>query len=427
MVWFMGLIRGVDGGGTFAGAGVGRRALGTILSQCLASLTNFAILFAALRQFDIGNLGTFTLIYTSALTVTAVGRSLIMQPIVVHHAVDGSTARATAVSSAFGFIAVAGFLLTSLLWLARVMFGTNHIFALCALVSTCLLLQDSWRYYFIISGSSAKAAVNDLVRLLATIGGVFVLGGGSVGLDELVLSWFVGAGVALTVAYRQSDIRPTLAGTKATMTFIGRTGSVFAADDVIERLAAQAAIVVVGIFGGASVLGRIGAARTLISPVTTLTSAVDLFLLPESARQLASSSPKSMQRLNLRVSAVLGLSVGFFTLLLTFIPDSVGGVLAGENWLVAREFVVPIGFWTAAAGSRLGAKAILRTLNDRKRILVVSAVSGLTLIVTVAAGSLGSAETAAWAFAVSYGLSLALWWGIAIRASNRAGLRSLRG
>lgn len=403
-------------------ASMGRRVTGSVLDQALSSATNFVVLFAALRWLSIDGVGIFTIAYTSALTVMAISRALLLQPLAVRFSGETSSHIKTAAEEALGASLSVGL---SLVFLAGTLWGAglNSLgppFLAAAVATVVLLLQDGWRFYYFISSYPWRAVFNDGIRLVSTIAAIlFVRQLWHITVPHLLLAWAVGAVAACMHGWLSTRIRPRITRTARWIRGTRSIGLAFAVDVIVERLGAQFSLGIVGIIGGAGTLGRIGAARTLMSPITTVTTAVDIFALPEMSRLEKASSSRSMA-FSVALSVGLGSAIMAFTAVALLVPVDVGRFLAGPNWEFASKFLLPIGVWTAASGARQGPRILLKALEEPRKVLTTSLASACVLVTMTTIGSSMGATEASWAFATGYLVSLVLWWSAAVSSLRAA-------
>lgn len=397
------------------------------MDQAVSSATNFAVLFGALRELPIQHLGLFTFLYTSSLTILAVVRALNLQPLAVRSAKVNSQERIQSFAGASGaslwiglfFIVVAG------TCAAAQIDSPAGVGLLASAALTALLLQDAFRFYFFATLTPWKAVRNDSVRLMATFVSFGVArsihGSGSLDLRTIISIWGVGALAAALAGWYSSHVAPSLRGGLRWMRETQRLGMAYAGDVIIERGGSQLSLAAIGLFSGIATLGRIGASRTIMSPIMAVTSAVDLFALPEMARlQNQDSSGRMATKFAVILSGGLAASVLVFVLLLGSLPDRWGRVLAGSNWQVALEYVIPIGIWTATAGARQGPRYLLRTLEQTRTVLRASLLSSALVVAWAAGGATVGPSGAAWGLALGSLGSLWLWWAFALRGRTRA-------
>lgn len=400
-------------------SGVGPRAIATATDQALSSATNFLILLAALRTLPIAELGAFTLVYTTALLILVLVRPLSLEPLMIRFSATNNELIHRAAREAVGLSLVVGLgsILVGILLLLMAPAEISGVALFLSLAVTALLVQDGWRYHFLTAGRPWSAALNDGLCLLG-VGGALVIAL-AIAKPTVILflaAWCVGTCVGVVAGMLQAGIVPNpfraLAWLKATRDLgFGLVGEV-----IFERLAGYLSLLAVGWLAGAAALGEVGAARTLMTPVTTLTSALVIFAVPEAARITAAGDTKRLATFTRVVSLALAAAVLVFTIVVAEIPPSIGVLFVGENWQNAAPLLVPVGVWTAAAASRLGPMAALRALEKSALSARLSLIAFPIYILATGVGAYrGGSIGASWGFALSNILSAALWWFVTLR------------
>jgi O-antigen/teichoic acid export membrane protein len=392
---------------------IGRRALAALSDQVISSLTNYVVLFAALRTLSVGDLGIFTFAYTSSLFLITVIRGLALEPLLIRFTVSDSASRGRATAAAAGASLLIG-LFTLVLVLPFATLAHNGIrsaFVGFAVSLPVLLLQDVWRHHLFAAKRPWAAAANDAACLLCTavltIAVLHTMSHPSVG--ALLLCWGGGGTAGALLGMLQAHELPRLDRAWAWLRSNRDLGPALAGERSAESSAAQLSFMLVGVLASTVALGQLGAARAIMAPATTLTTSMAIFGVPEAARLRA--RPKALTRFAAGISAVTCLAVLGSTAVLLFGPEWIGETLAGKNWHVAKTLIVPVTIWTAAAGARRGPSVALRALERGRILLALSIVTGLIVLpATVVGCLLGGARGAAWAFAVVYIGSIAMYW-----------------
>lgn len=391
---------------------LGSRALASFTDQALASLTNFVVLFFALRTLSIDGVGTFTWIYTAILTVLVLVRPLALEPLLIKFSSGNEDFRRRAAGQALGFSLAVGLsgvivgIIASLLPLGVGLLGLVLPAALLV-----LLLQDAWRFYFLASGKPWAAALNDAFCLACTfIAMLVVLALAEPSVSLLIVVWTAGTFGGVVLGWSQTSILPRPSQSKVWMTSNRGLGLHFAGEVALEHIAIQLAITAIGILSGTLALGQIGAARTIMTPITTLTGCLIMFMVPEMARLRSAGDLRRMSRFAASASMLSVLTVGIFTLAVILIPTEVGLSIVGNNWNLAFPLLLPIGIWTAAASARHAPRATLRAMQRSTTSLRLAIFTGPLLVGATAAGAvLDGSMGAAWAIALSYCISFSLW------------------
>jgi O-antigen/teichoic acid export membrane protein len=187
-------------------------------------------------------------------------------------------------------------------------------------------------------------------------------------------------------------------------------GSRLAAAQGVERVAGQLALAFTAAIAGSAALGQSSAARTLLTPFTTVSVAISTFAVPEAAR-LYHRSDGRLRLFLAGLSALLTASIVAFGILLYAVPASAGRDLFGGNWDSARVQLPAVLVWTAANAVRSGPLTGLQVMRRARSVLYISIAAAVALMAAVASGAyLNGARGAAWGFAVVSSLGAATYW-----------------
>jgi O-antigen/teichoic acid export membrane protein len=392
---------------------VASRALGSIIDQGVSSLTSFVILFASLRFLALEELGIFTIAYNTVFLVVGLVRPLNLDPLVVRFASASPSERDAAAADALGLSLGLGLLCIFLGGISSLAV-TPHasIFLTLSVTVAIALIQDGWRMYFVSAGQPWSAVLNDAVSLIVTasvLAIAFQLT--TLSVTTLLGVWAIGLGAGVALGFLRTSIIPAPWRALNWLRSVGGLGYRLAAETALDRLAAQISLVVIGGIAGAAVVGQVGGARTLMTPVLTIVSGAVIFLVPEAALLHAKGDRQRLARLAIKASATLATAVLAFTLAALATPDSLGEAAVGDNWNAAAPLILPVGIWTAAAAARYGPRAALHAMEEATLTLRIALATAPLLILATALGTLlGGAWGASWGFACSHCLATVMWW-----------------
>ena len=117
---------------------------------------------------------------------------------------------------------------------------------------------------------------------------------------------------------------------------------------------------------------------------------------------------------------VLGVVVPLVALAFYLAPDKVGEIIAGPNWDIAKQLLLPIAISSTALAVRQGSRVGLRVYEQPALILRLAGITAALVLVGTAIGSAtGGASGAAWAFASAHVLATAVWWAACRRVVRR--------
>ena len=216
-----------------------------------------------------------------------------------------------------------------------------------AVVLPLMLVQDTWRYAFIVDRPAGALAV-DLVWLVAVCA-VLPLAPDDAGPGWFVVAWGLDrrtgalAGLVLTA---RAFVVPHPVRWLATHR---QMGSRFIGELVTGQAVSQLVLVGVGAMSGLSVLGGVRAAQVYYGPLNTLHLGIYLALVPEGAR---GGQPRRLRRLMARATVVLVGVAAVWMVVGLALPDAWGLALFQDTWTEAGDLMLPIGLATIAGARR---------------------------------------------------------------------------
>lgn len=398
------------------------RALSSFVDQAIASLTNFVVLFAALRLLSVSDLGRFTLAYATAFLVLGIVRPLALEPLTVRFAARSPEDRNAAAGKALGFSVLVGTILV-LASVLTLLFAWEHsgLAVTLAFAILVLLVQDGWRVFFFAAERIRSALVNDAVCLVATVALVtFILVRFRPNVTILLAAWGLGVAAGAVTGLFQSGVTPRPKQGVEWIHSVRTLGFGFAGEVSLERIAAHLSLLVIGAISGAAALGEVGGSRTLMSPVLTVVTGVAMFATPEAVRMRSAGDIRRLARFAFGVSTFLAVSVLLFTFAALAVPPALGEMLVGRNWDSASPLLLPVGLWTAAAAARYGPRMVLQALEKSSLMFRLALLSSPLIILSAGIGAFfGDSRGASWAFALSYCVSATVWW-LALRGPLRS-------
>jgi len=406
---------------------LGHRALLTASDQGVASLQNFAVLVLALHSLSLHRFGLFSIAYTALPITIIIARGLLLEPFMVRFTVASYTSRRQAAARAISSSAGLGITLCLVLLLIAVPIhgtDTRALVAVAALTVPFILLQDSWRVYFVTSGRPASALLNDAVCLAVT-GGLAVWLRHSLTQPYMLIGiWGAGSCCGFLVGMAQSRLIPK--PWTVNRLFNGRPsehslGLRLAGARSVEAGTSVGVYALMGSIVSVSGVGRLGTALAVFAPLTTLVTAAGLFLLPEGARYRSESSG----RLRLFASASAALLAGLtaaYALVVAGSPHQLVASLVGPHWSAARSLLLPVAIWTAAAAAKQAWDVNLRVLGRGQMVLGLSALTGgLVGASAITGAALAGIKGGAWGYAVAYAFSCIVYSIIFLRLAGRFG------
>jgi O-antigen/teichoic acid export membrane protein len=358
--------------------------------------------------------GEFGLAFLLAMLALTLVRAAVSVPLSLRVEVGPSqdpASRVPDLRDALGASAVAGVALGLGLVVVGVALQTGigpSVLAL-GLSLPALVLQDAWRYAFIVVAKPSRAVANDLVMGALVIGGALVLQGCSV--PVLVLIWGASALVACGVAIWQSRVWPALARSRIFLRRHRDLSGWLTAELTVQTGSTYAAMLLLGLTAGTVGLGSLRGAQTLFGPFTALLIGLLVGSVPE-ARRVAAMEPRRLPPVLRAVSGVLGLATLALSVVLLALPDPVGKAILGDTWPGARALLVPFAAMTAGVAVASGGMVGLRVggaVRDSFRLRLV--VGGMSVVVAPLAGAVGGLQAGAWGLAgAAWVNALGAWW-----------------
>lgn len=380
---------------------------GTAVDQILSTVSNLIISIGVSRLAGARELGSFTLIFTTATLLTGFQRSLIAEPLLTlpllvpkqangkarrttsrkppprkppgrgtasrktaaHNAAVRKAADRTAAaraahsadpeSAAVSSAAVFAFAVAVIALVVGLATGQGLVVALAAMIPG-LLLQDLFRYAAFRRQRPWQAAGLDLVWVLGVSAGLPVLAEhhtATVG----ILIWGLGAWLAAVVHLARRRVRPSSL-TEARVWWVRdarRMGGLLALDGVVYTAANQGATYGLAVIVGLGGLGELRSAQIVLGPTGIALTALQLYALPRLAGQ-APSTWRDVGRLS-------GAAVAMATVLVTaavIAGHLIGVHILGQPLLDGLNLLPPLAVATVLASATVGPLLALKALRD---------------------------------------------------------------
>jgi O-antigen/teichoic acid export membrane protein len=390
--------------------------------QTISSATNFLILWLAARHSGIERFGLFSVAFTVYIVALWVTRSLVGEPFTIRY--TGSTAieRGRAGRQAVGAaIFIACLIGVPLAAPALLVDSWSVALVVMGLSMPALLAQDTYRYVLIASGKVRAAALNDAFWLAAQLPAVAWILWNDAPVEWLLAAFGLGAAAAAALGALQSGVRPSPAAGPVWLRSTASLGLPFLVELLGVYGAGQLALLGLAAIGEVGAVGRLRAALLLLSPVTVLCAGLFLVGAPEAVR-IRNRNPRELERF-LMVLSLSAIAVTAWAGALFLIPDRLGRLILGGNWLRGTEVLAPVALMTVATifvmAGMLGLRAIDAVRATLPRRLLAAPVFALATLVGVkAAGPQGAAAGLAAASALSAVLT---WFAFRRALRNVAG------
>ena len=392
--------------------GVLRRLTWGLADQAVTSLVSFIVGIVVARSLGALEFGAFSLAWVTYGVVVNISRGLATDPLAVRFTGVERPIWRTAVASASGMAIAVGLVTGAVCAATGVVLGggTGSAFIALGVVLPGLMLQDSWRFAFFVSGQGGKAFVSDITWALALVPLLYLVSRDP-SVTGFVLAWG-GAGVfAALVSGLQAGIMPRVTQARRWLREHRDLSLRYLTENLTLSGAYQLRMYGLGAIAGVAAVGTVRGAEMLLGPFFIVLSGVGLVAVPEAARVLR----RSVRALPIfclllgGAQAVAALAWGM--MLLFALPDAWGHALLGEVWLPASALVLPATLSVAWAGFNTGAAAGLRALGVARRSLRAQlCASTFYLVGGVTGAAVGGALGSAWGAACATFSASFVWW-----------------
>lgn len=389
--------------------GVRRVGLG-VIDQGLSSISNAVFLVAVARVASVEEFGAVSLAYALFVFGLAVQRSSLGTLTALAATVRRPPPLAAALLGAL-LVVVVGVVLGVLVGVDK-----HPVYYVILVASLVIYPQDLLRYDAIAQQRVGLAVVSDGLWFLVTLAllGASVLGA-PISVFAMACTWLaVGAApalVALALPLRDSlELRTRwVADHVADLRVLGP-------DAVLSAVAPLVLASVVAHYLSLNDVAAVRGAGTLLGPVSTLFSALQVVLLPEMARLLG----ENRLRLAAGQAVVMSLVVALWGGFLFLIPDSAGRELLGDTWSASRAVLIwatlELVMWACASGP-VALLTSYRRWNELLSLRVAYLVAvACALGVTVSSGAVATVMIGMLAASV---VNCALFYVVAARQQRR--------
>lgn len=386
--------------------------------QALSSLSNVLVSIFVARSLPPQGFGAFGVAVAAFLLVLGTSRALIGEPLLSQHSEATPAQRRQLVPHMIGGSVVIGLLAAGVVAAAGLILRGASGSALTALavVLPVMLVQDCWRYAFIIDRPGA-ALVVDLAWLVGVCAAM-PLAPADAGPSWFVVVWGLTAGLGAVAGLVLSGDAWVVSRPGRWFTEHREMSARFLGEFVTGQAVTQFVLVGLGAIAGLGVFGAVRAAQVFFGPINTVHAGAYLALVPEGAQAIA--QPERLRRLMIRAS--LGLATLAFAWMCVglALPARWGAELFGPTWADATDLILPIGLTMVAGSLITGGFAGVRSLGAasdslQARLRTVPPLLVLPLVgAAVAAG-----EGYAAGLSVAQLASAAIWWTAFHRALAR--------
>ena len=336
--------------------------------QAASSLSNILVAVIVARSFDspepFAAFGVAMVAYQLMLSGI---RSVTGEPFLSLYSPAGPTQRRRLQADLCGTVLFISVLCSLVVLAVSAVIGGLSGSALQALafVFPLVVLQDAWRYVFIIDRPYAALAI-DLIWLVAAIVALHAMPAGA-RVGSFVLVWglsgglggVIGIGLGWGLPLRLHPWRWLIDHWVISARYLG--------DFVTARAVSELAINALTAISGLAAFGAVRATQIFYGPINTLHGAVSLAVVPEGAR--SRDRPEHIRRLCVAV-AIGTIALGIVaTIAGVLLPDRIGEAAFGPTWDRAEGLLLPMGL-AMIPGALVSAAVVgMQSLADSKRRL----------------------------------------------------------
>jgi len=390
-----------------------RRAL-VMIDQGVSSLSNVVVSIVVARALSGEGFGAFAAATIGFFLVIGIARAFLGEPLLALYSHATPDARRRLVPDMLGASLVVSVVCGVGVAAFGAVIGGPSGLALEALgvVMPCIIVQDFWRYAFIVDRAGMALAVD-----LAWLAGVLValpLAPDDAGPAWYVMAWGLTAGLGAVLGLVIGRIRHWPHPFRWLVDHRD-TGGRFFGEFLTGSAVSNIVMASVGGIAGLDVLGAVRASQVFYGPLNTIHNGIYLTVVPEGAQ--ARDHPSRLLKIMIVATAgVVTASVALMVVGLV-LPDAWGSALFGSTWPDAQELMFPMGLAMLTGGLATGGYAGIRSLGavrESLRARLQAAAPQLVLPV------IGVALAAGWGYSVGLAVAQAamalIWWAAFRRA-----------
>jgi hypothetical protein len=392
-----------------------RRRVVVVADQAVSALSNTLVAVLVARSATAAGFGAFSLAMVASQLVVGGVRALVGEPLLSLYSAERPSVRRRLEADLQGSTLFLGAISAVVLVVISSVIGGISGAALLSLAAVLvpILVQDAWRYVFIVDRPAAALGI-DLVWL-GVVMVALPLAPDHVTVTWYVIAWGLAGGLGGLVGLALGWGLPSWPHPWQWLVAHKQVGWRYFGEFVTARASSQLVLTGVGAFAGLAALGAAKASFVYYGILNTLHTGIYLAVVPEGTRRR--DRPAELHRMLTVVSAGLVVVAVAWMVAGVLLPDAWGRQLFGATWDEAEDLMVPMGLAMVLGGVASGGLLGLRSLADAQRSLRARLWSTPWLVVCPLVG-------AAWGGAAGFAAGFALgrlpvsviWWR-AFRAS----------
>lgn len=395
-----------------------RRRVLVLADQAASSLSNVVVTILVAGAVSSGSFGAFAAATVAYQLVTGGVRSVAGEPLLTLYSNEGPRARRHIVSDIQGTAVFLGLACSLVLVVLAQVLDSEAGSALLALalVLPFLVMQDTWRYLFVIDRPGA-ALGTDLVWLGAVLVALPLVPDDAE-VSTYVLAWGLSGALGALVGTALGWGLPAWPHPWRWLATHRDMCWRYFVEFVTAQGAGQAGFAGLAVIAGATALGAARAAWVVYGFLVVVHSALYLILVPEGVRQRGGDVGRLRRKFVLASLIAMGISAGWMCVGLAA-PSSLGERLFGDTWAQADTLLLPMGLTMIAGGALSGGLLGLRALGDAQRSLRARLLSTpLQLALPLVGAALDDARGFVLGLALSNAVSALIWWHYLLQATR---------
>ena len=389
------------------------RAAVELVDQALSSLTNFALAIVVVRSVSRQDFGAFSIVFSAYLLSAGLGRAVASSPLAIRYSGTGERQLVGAVQRSAGTALALGVAVACVMCVVALLCPAILRTPLLVLAAATpgLLLQDCWRYSFVVQGRPASAVINDGVwTLLQFLGFASLLVTGHGSTASLLAVWGAAGTGAGLVGIAQAGAVPLPLRWRSWFLDHRRLALPLSVEAILLLGANQLSLIAVSAIVGLADAGSMRAAATLFSPLSSLFVGALFVAVPEAVR-LRGIRPTRVRRLIAVVSAATTGVTAFWTAIAVAVALAGGRRLLGDSTAGARSLFTPTALQFAGSAAGVGPQVGLRAFAAANTILLCQVqYAAMLLVASVAGAAIGGIQGAAYGGAFATLSNAGIWW-----------------
>jgi O-antigen/teichoic acid export membrane protein len=391
-----------------------------MVDQGVSGLSNVLVSVFVARSLSESEFGAFSVAAVVALLTMGVSRALVGEPLLSRFSAVAAEVRVRLVPDMLGAALAVSVVVAAVVAVVGAALGGEAGTALLALalVLPLIVVQDTWRYAFIVDRPAAALVVD--VVWLAGVCVALPLAPGGAEAAWYVAAWGLAAGAGAVAG--QVLGRATVSSVPHPWRWLRdnrEMGVRFLGEFVTGQSVGQFVVLGVGAIAGLGTLGAVRAAQMFFGPINTIHAGIFLALVPEGAQ--VRDEPHRLRRLMVAASGLLVAVAAVWTVVGLALPSRWGTELFGQSWAGAADLLGPLGLGMMAGSVATGGYAGLRALGAARASLRARLETAPPQLVLPLAGT---AVADGGGYVVGFGLahaaSAAIYWTEFLRALHGA-------